>query len=171
MLVSTLQAAASYFARTRLTMTGSGSAPRTRTRHQPTRHHHRRFTVASFESNSTIYSSCMPNTPPTDLTTLTLSRAKGAELKYWIDGANREAGRRVLTKSGKVDELRQKLAAYYGLDLSSPPSDPVQAGPPSCDAEIQKRQWNHLRELGEEWKRAPNSFQLCERQGERSPTP
>jgi hypothetical protein len=113
----------------------------------------------------------MPNTP-TDLTTLTLSHAKGAELKYWIDGANREAGRRVLTKAGKVDELRQKLAVYYGLDLSSLPSDPVQAGPPSCDVEIQKRQWKHLRELGEEWKRAPESFQLCdsERQGERSPT-
>ena len=113
----------------------------------------------------------MPNSDtPTDLTALTLSRAKGAELKYWIDGVNREAGRRVLTKAGKVDELRQKLAVYYCLDLSSLPSDPVQAGPPSCDVEIQKRQWKHLRELGEEWKRAPDLFQLCERQGEHSPT-
>lgn len=56
----------------------------------------------------------MPNSDtPTDLTALTLSRAKGVELKYWIDGVNREAGRQVLTKAGKVDELRQKLAVYY----------------------------------------------------------
>lgn len=111
----------------------------------------------------------MPN-PPSDLTVLTLTHAKGAELKYWIDSVNREAGKRVLTKAGRVDELRQKLAVHYGLDLSSLPSNPVQAGPPSCDVEIQKRQWGHLRELGEAWKRAPDSFQLCERQGECSPT-
>jgi hypothetical protein len=111
----------------------------------------------------------MPTTP-SDLTVLTLTHAKGAELKYWIDGMNCEAGKRVLTKAGRVDKLCRKLADYYGLDLSSLPSDAVQAGPPSRDVEIQKRQWGHLRELGEAWKQAPDSFQLCERQGACFPT-
>lgn len=105
----------------------------------------------------------MPDTPR-GLTVLTLTHATGAQLKYWIDGANREAGKRVLTKAGRVDELRQKLAGHYGLDLSTLPHNPVQAGPPTRDVEIQKRQWDHLRELGEAWKWAPDSFQLCERQ-------
>ena len=52
-----------------------------------------------------------------------------AELKHRIDGMNAEAceaEKRVLTKAGKVDacELRQRHAVYYGLDLSSLPSDP-----------------------------------------------
>ena len=59
---------------------------------------------------------------------------------------------RTVRLAGKVDELRQKLAVYYGLDLSSLPSDPV----------IQKRQWEHLREPREAWKHVPNCFRLCE---------
>jgi len=79
---------------------------------------------------------------------------------------NREAGKWVLTKAGRVDEIRRKLADYYSLDLSSLSSSvPVQAGPPTRDMEIQNRQWEHLRELGEEWKLAPDSFWLCGRQG------
>jgi hypothetical protein len=72
----------------------------------------------------------MPKVPG-NITVLTLTHAKGAELKYWIDGANREAGKRALTKSGRVEELRQRLAEHYGLNLSSPPSTLVQAGPPA----------------------------------------
>jgi hypothetical protein len=103
---------------------------------------------------------------PHDITVLSLNHAKGAELKYWIDGANREAGTWVLTKSGKIELLHQKLADHYGLDLLSPLSTNAKAGPPTYDIEIQKRQWSHLRELGEAWKEAPDSFQLCKKQGE-----
>jgi hypothetical protein len=103
---------------------------------------------------------------PGDITVLSLTHAKGAELKYWINGANRAAGKQVLTKSGRVEELHQKLADHYGLDLSSPPSASAPVGPPTRDMEIQRRQWNHLRELGEAWKEGPDSFQLCEKQGE-----
>ena len=71
----------------------------------------------------------------------------------------------MLSKAGRVDELRQKLAGHYGLDLSSLPAAPVPAGPPTRDVEIQRRQWDHLRQLGEAWKEAPESFRLCERQG------
>ena len=106
----------------------------------------------------------MPNTPR-DLTVLTLTHATGAQLKYWIDGANREAGKRQLTKVGRVDELRQKLASHYDLDLSTPPSALAPAGPATRDVDIQKRQWSHLRQLGEAWKEAPDSFRLCEGQG------
>ena len=89
---------------------------------------------------------CKPHMPnsPQDLTVLTLTHTTGAQLKYWIDGANREAGKRVLTKAGRVDKLCQRLAGYYGLDLSSLPAVPVPAGPPACDVEIQRRQWDHL---------------------------
>lgn len=106
----------------------------------------------------------MPNTPR-DLTVLTLTHATGAQLKYWIDGVNREAGKRILTKAGRVDECRQKLASHYSLDLSTLPSAPAPAGPTTRDVDIQKRQWSHLRQLGEAWKEAPDSFHLCERQG------
>ena len=108
----------------------------------------------------------MPNTPR-DLTVLTLTYATGAQLKYCIDGTNREAGKQVLTKVGRVNKLRQKLTGHYGLNLSSFPAAPVPAGPPARDVEIQRRQWDHLRALGEAWKEAPDSFRLCNKQGAR----
>ncbi|KAF8060115.1 hypothetical protein FPV67DRAFT_1512705 [Lyophyllum atratum] len=105
-----------------------------------------------------------PPTPPTDLNITSLSRAKGDQLKFWIDEANRIAGKRVLTKGGKVDDLRRK-AEYYNLDLSSPPAVPIPAGPPTRDLETQKRQWAHLRGLGNEWSQSRESFQLCKDHG------
>ena len=99
---------------------------------------------------------CMPNTPQ-DLTILTLTHTTGAQLKYWINSVNWEVGKQVLNKTGRVDDLRQKLAGHYGLDLSQLPAVPVPARPSTHDAEIQRRQWDHLRQLGEAWKEAPAS--------------
>jgi hypothetical protein len=72
----------------------------------------------------------------------------------------------VLTKSSRVEELHQRLADHYRLDLSSPPSASAPVGLPTHDMEIQRRQWTHLEELGEVWKEALDSFQLCKKQGE-----
>jgi len=104
----------------------------------------------------------MPGTLPADVTTLTLAHAKGEQLKFWIDGANREAGTRVLTKGGRVQELRERLAVYYGLDLSAPlPSNAPPAGPSTREMDIHKRQWAHLRNLGAQWESSPETFALC----------
>ena len=46
----------------------------------------------------------MPKTP-SNLTVPSLTHVKGAELRYWIDGMSCEAGKQVLTKAGRVDEL------------------------------------------------------------------
>ena len=46
------------------------------------------------------------------------AHSMGAQLKFWVNQANTAAGRKVLTKSGRVDDLWQHLAAHYGLDLT-----------------------------------------------------
>ncbi|TCD60124.1 hypothetical protein EIP91_010698 [Steccherinum ochraceum] len=67
-----------------------------------------------------------PTPPLADITARRLLKAKGSELQYWIELTNeaaREASsdgkkrKRVLLKSGKVNELRQRLADYFGFDL------------------------------------------------------
>ncbi|KAF8837493.1 hypothetical protein BDN67DRAFT_1004905 [Paxillus ammoniavirescens] len=81
-----------------------------------------------------------------------VSTATAAQLKFWIDKANAAAGRKVLTKVGRVNDLRRKLAAHYGLDLSMPivSNVPAAVGPAST-LDIQNRQWDYLRDLGNEW--------------------
>jgi hypothetical protein len=74
-------------------------------------------------------------------------------------------GKKVLNKTGKVEELKSRLVDYYQLDRSRSKqlSVPV-AGPPSLDQDIQNRQWAHLRDLGAEWERtsrAGGTFTLC----------
>jgi hypothetical protein len=98
----------------------------------------------------------MPS-PPADITALTLSGAKGDVLRFWIARANDSAtidksARKPLTKMGKVDELKRKLAAYYNIDLAVIPAVPDIVGPLPVDEDIQKRQWSHLRELGQVWR-------------------
>jgi hypothetical protein len=93
-------------------------------------------------------------TVPPEISVSALMRAKGDELKFWISEANKIAGRRVLTKTGTVDTLRQRLASHYGLDLSALPETATTIGPLPLDEDIQRRQWDHLRKLGDEWSRA-----------------
>ncbi|KIK76318.1 hypothetical protein PAXRUDRAFT_18302 [Paxillus rubicundulus Ve08.2h10] len=49
-----------------------------------------------------------------------ISTAMAAQLKFWIDKANTATGRKVLMKVGRVNDLRHKLTAHYGLDLLMP---------------------------------------------------
>lgn len=71
-----------------------------------------------------------------------------------------------MIKSGKVEELKVRLAAHYGLDRSASASASVvpTTGPLSLDKHIQKKQWDHLRDLGHEWAQtasAGHEFKLC----------
>ncbi|KAJ7877707.1 hypothetical protein B0H14DRAFT_2342242 [Mycena olivaceomarginata] len=89
-------------------------------------------------------------TRPADLDATSLTTASGAQLNYWIDAANNGLPKKVLTKTGTVDIRRQRLADYYGINLSATPVTPS-VGPISRDADITKRQWEHLRAVGAEW--------------------
>jgi len=56
-------------------------------------------------------------TPPADLTVVSLTHAHAAQLKFWIDGVNRQGGgsrgkRGAMTKQGRAQELREHLAGY-----------------------------------------------------------
>jgi len=98
-------------------------------------------------------------TVPPEISVLALTRAKGDQLKHWVSEANKAAGRRVLVKTGRVDILRQQLASYYGLDLSALPETAAKVGPLPLDEHIQRRQWDHLRDLGEKWAKAVDAGQ------------
>ncbi|KAJ7461432.1 hypothetical protein FB451DRAFT_1268126 [Mycena latifolia] len=87
---------------------------------------------------------------PADLTVASLTTASGSQLDFWIDAANKKAEKKVLVKTGRVDTRRERLAGYYGLDLSAMPVTPT-IGPVSRDVAINKSQWAHLRALGAEW--------------------
>ncbi|KAJ7066767.1 hypothetical protein B0H15DRAFT_794362 [Mycena belliarum] len=91
----------------------------------------------------------MPS-PPAGLDIVSLTGASGSQLDFWIDAVNKNAGKKILTKTGKVDIRRDRLAGYYGLDLSVIPAAPT-IGPIPHDVDINKRQWAHLRLLGAEW--------------------
>lgn len=91
---------------------------------------------------------------PADLTVSALISAKGAQLKFWTDGANkvaRAARQPVIAKKQKVDALRASLAGHYGLDLSIIPTVAVE-GPAPIGQVIRSAQWGGLRDLGKEWK-------------------
>lgn len=97
----------------------------------------------------------MPPPRPVDLNGTSLTAAKGTQLDFWIDAANKAADdagkKKVLAKTGRVDERRQRLADYYNIDLSSLPA-PEPIGPATVDRAINKMQWAHLLTLGNEWK-------------------
>ncbi|KAF8350945.1 hypothetical protein F5887DRAFT_875801 [Amanita rubescens] len=122
-----------------------------------------------------------PTVPP-GVTATAVTRAKGAELQHWINQANQERGR----KTGRVDELRKRLAEHYGLKLELKPAEeaprrgapltPASSGlaKPGIDANIQHHQWEHLVALGDEWEAAGGLFHLCQlppEPGELSPPP
>ena len=110
----------------------------------------------------------MMATAPSEISVLALTNAKGDELRFWIDRANQDAGKRVISKTGKVDVLRHKLALHYGLDLTSL-SESVPHGPIPLDEHIQLQQWDHLRQLGDQWAEetaAGKEFLLCPPSGE-----
>ncbi|KAJ7446056.1 hypothetical protein FB451DRAFT_1412416 [Mycena latifolia] len=62
---------------------------------------------------------------PADLTVASLTTASGSQLDFWIDAANKKAEKKVLVKTGRVDARRERLAGYYGLDLSVMPVAPT----------------------------------------------
>ena len=101
---------------------------------------------------------------PSELTVSALNRASGDQLKFWIQGVNDAAGKRVLNKSGKVEDLRTRLATHFGLNRTAPVVADAANGPLPLDKHIQKQQWDHLRQLGHEWAqtaRAGREFKLC----------
>ncbi|KAF8549924.1 hypothetical protein OG21DRAFT_1488168 [Imleria badia] len=100
-----------------------------------------------------------------DFDVAALSSVTGAQLKFWVDQANTAAGRKALTKSGRVDDLRQRLAAHYHLDLmAAAPAVAPTTPSPSTTLAIQNCQWNALCDLGDEWDectRMSKPFLLC----------
>jgi len=101
---------------------------------------------------------------PPDLTVAALNGASGDQLRFWIQGANDAAGTKVLNKSGKVEDLRARLAVHYGLDRAAPTKSVMPTGPVPLDKTIQARQWAHLRDLGHEWAQTAghgHEFKLC----------
>ncbi|KAJ6613860.1 hypothetical protein B0H10DRAFT_2221832 [Mycena sp. CBHHK59/15] len=56
---------------------------------------------------------------PSDLDITSLTSASGSQLNFWIDAANQAAGKKLLVKTGKVNDLWDRLAGYYGLNLSA----------------------------------------------------
>ncbi|KAJ7171863.1 hypothetical protein C8R43DRAFT_874734 [Mycena crocata] len=87
---------------------------------------------------------------PADLDARSLTDASGTQLDFWIEAANKTAGKKELVKTGRVDVRRHRLADYYGIDLSNIPAAPA-LGPISRDKAINENQWAHLRRLGVEW--------------------
>ena len=105
---------------------------------------------------------------PSELTVSALNRASGDQLKFWIQGANDVAGKKVLNKSGKVEDLRTRLATHFGLDCTAPvvaeAAKEAANGLRPLHRHIQKKQWDHLRRLGHEWAQtacAGREFKLC----------
>ncbi|KAJ6622407.1 hypothetical protein B0H10DRAFT_1944585 [Mycena sp. CBHHK59/15] len=101
---------------------------------------------------------------PTDLDVTSLTSTSGSQLDFWIDAANRNAGKKALVKTGKVNVRRNRLVDYYGLDLSNIPVTPS-IGPIPRDKAINKMPWAHLRTLGAEWAAKTSTgipFQLVE---------
>jgi hypothetical protein len=91
---------------------------------------------------------------PSDITVSGLLGAKLKELHFWVKQANASAGRRVLTQKGTVQDLREKIAAHYSLDLTTTPKTEVVIGLASMDLQLHLKQWAYLRSLGEEWEAA-----------------
>ncbi|KAF7311909.1 hypothetical protein MIND_00202300 [Mycena indigotica] len=90
---------------------------------------------------------------PNGMTHASLLAAKSAELKFWILQTNEMQGKKALKVTGKVEDLRQRLATYYGLDLTvtSQTATTHTPAPLTLDQHIIARQWEGLAEMGQEW--------------------
>ncbi|KIM77188.1 hypothetical protein PILCRDRAFT_91238 [Piloderma croceum F 1598] len=102
-------------------------------------------------------------TTPLEILVLVLTNAKGDKLQFWIDQANQDARKHVISKTGKVNMLRHMLALHYSLDLISL-SQSVPHGHLPLNEHIQLWQWDHLWQLGDQWAKetaAGNNFLLC----------
>ncbi|KIM72533.1 hypothetical protein PILCRDRAFT_16046 [Piloderma croceum F 1598] len=101
-------------------------------------------------------------TTPLEILVLVLTNAKGDKLQFWIDQANQDARKHVISKTGKVNMLRHMLALHYSLDLISL-SQSVPHGHLPLNEHIQLWQWDHLWQLGDQWAKetaAENNFLL-----------
>jgi hypothetical protein len=111
---------------------------------------------------------------PDGLTAASLKVARGSEIAFWIAQANAAAGKRLMTKSGRVDDQRQRLAKYYGLDLmDATETSPISVAPKTQEEDIKEHQFSWLRELGDEWSRTAaegKEFVLCDRSSGESAT-
>ncbi|TCD59838.1 hypothetical protein EIP91_011334 [Steccherinum ochraceum] len=106
-------------------------------------------------------------------------QAKGDVLRFWVTKANekekakpKEERRSGLKRQGRVDDLRARIALYYGFDLEAAQaeaSEEAEADAEDSDAEdttedsdlssalnisIRDKQWDFMRELGAEWNEA-----------------
>ncbi|OSX63036.1 hypothetical protein POSPLADRAFT_1046376 [Postia placenta MAD-698-R-SB12] len=68
-----------------------------------------------------------------------------------IDAINQNVGKKLIVLSGKVDELWERMARHYSLNLAQAiePALPA-SGPRPINKEIQCRQWAHLHDLTDE---------------------
>jgi hypothetical protein len=80
-----------------------------------------------------------------------LTTASGKQLDFWIDLTNTVVGKKIIYKTGKVEDRRQRLADHYDIDLTAPQPKATLSGPATVDEKIRKAQWAHLRELGVQW--------------------
>ncbi|KAG1722935.1 uncharacterized protein EDB91DRAFT_1209957 [Suillus paluster] len=106
---------------------------------------------------------------PDGFTCALLKEVKGAEIAFWIGQANAAAGKRVVTKNGRVDEQRKRLTDYYGLNLSAEDSFVAAVALKTHEDHIKQRQFSWLQELGEEWASMAacgKEFFLCDRSSE-----
>jgi len=105
----------------------------------------------------------MPPAAPSDLTPFTLHQATKRECQRWIELTNLDAGKRVLNKTGRLEQLKAQLSSHFSL----PPFQPLSGKqkPPQLsriDMDIKKRQWDHLCMLGDEWELLGDAFKLGE---------
>lgn len=97
-----------------------------------------------------------------ELTSRDVAEGTKLQLEYWIKEINKVAGKKLLNVSAKnKEELRTRLAQHLDLDISDAAVkreiDAVHlpaTGPPTQGHEIQRRQWAHMRNIGQRWRQA-----------------
>lgn len=98
---------------------------------------------------------------PKDLTAARLSVAVAAEMKQWVKltkaAAQADDTKIDLKSSGRVGDLRARLAEFFEIDLKAPIIPSHLSGGASIkkegniDAEICAKQWEDWHALGDEW--------------------
>lgn len=100
---------------------------------------------------------------PANLTATSLNRATKAECEFWITELNNAAGQKLIKKTGRAEELKNRLAEIYKIDRMAPAPEPV-VGPLTVDQRIMDMQWADWDKLGDEWQEtteAGKRFLLC----------